>query len=164
LKENFGPEIAYDEANGVLVVTYDSLGGMCPDGTQKVETRWYTSHGTPLGASWNFSSVTGCQTSIQPTVVFAGAGVFHTMSSYVFSSDSQHRLSQVDWRSANGGLNWSGVQITPPRSTPEPINAQCYWGDYTSSFSTTFTGVFYSWGQLDPSTSLWDVQGAYVSP
>jgi hypothetical protein len=126
---------------------------------------FYTSTASPtLGASWGTWTVTGCQTSIQPTVVAAGSN-FHVMSSYVWPNDSQKRLAQVDWLSTNGGKTWVGNGgVAGPRHTPGPISpTSCFWGDYQAA-TLDLTGVLYSWGQFDSNTNLWDVQGTYINP
>ena len=168
LRGTLGASVAYNTQANSLIVTYDTPGGRCPDGTTKSETRFYTSTANPtLGASWTFSAVTGCQTSIQPTVVSTAGAIVHVMSSYVWPSDTQHRLAQVDWRSANGGnIPWIGNgDVAGSRSTPGPINpTSCAWGDYQAATYTFLTGLQYSWGQFDSNTNLWDVQGVYINP
>jgi hypothetical protein len=165
LKARGTPDIAIDRTvvPNTLVVTYNERGsGTCSD---KFEQRLYRSTG--VGTTWTFQAVTTCKTSVHTAVrhfSVSGLGVtglFQARSSYI---QTGKKLTEVRWRSSDGGLTWSGLAISSPRAVNAPIDnyagSICFWGDYEGiAPDIAYGSFFYSWASDQNPGPDWVIRG-----
>jgi hypothetical protein len=174
IRSYFSPSIAIDRLSSpnLLVVAYGTPGSSgC---TQDNETRWYTSNQTNAGSAngWVYSEVTGgCANTFHPWVAAANtpwgwgtAGLFQTAEGYVSGSSE---LSEVQWRSTNGGSIWSGTYVSNPRPTTSPAGeppgpTDCWAGDFDGiTYDGENSSFFYTWA--DQTSGVWQITGEAVN-
>lgn len=170
IRSNPSPSIDIDTASNPnsIVVAYTSAGTSAHcSGNQLSATYFYRS--TNGGSTWTSAGQTACNSNSIFTRVAAArqiyvggiAGNFHVVSSY--ADIGVTKLSQVDWKSTNGGQFWSGVYITGQRTTVP--TGGCYMGDYQGAAADMLTNqFFYNWGELPSGASNWVIKGITNNP
>jgi len=162
LRGTFNPSIAlYRDVNGndSIVVSYttQAVDASCPT---MQEIRWYRMFNYTPTNSWTWEARTGCNMGLQPRTVVAN-GIFHTNS--IWRANSQGQIAQVDWKSTDKGVTWSGAFLTGARATHGPIVPEsCYWGDYQGAVGVPSSSrVWFNYTVWDdaPGVNVWDIHG-----